>query len=79
MIACEIEANPSDLSFVWKFNNTSGTTNLSRELYTVEGSRSVAKFVPATELDYGSLSCWARNELGVQHEPCIYHIIPAGK
>lgn len=79
MIACEIEANPSELSFVWKFNNTSGMTNLSREHYTVESSRSVAKFVPVTELDYGSLSCWAKNELGAQHEPCVYRIIPAGK
>ena len=77
-VTCEIEANPSNLSFVWKFKNTSGTSTLSASRFTVEGTRSQAKFHPLTELDYGSLSCWARNELGTQLEPCVYHIIPAG-
>ena len=78
MIACEIEANPTDLKFIWKFNNTSGSTNLSSESFRIEGTRSVAKFTPITELDYGSLYCWASNQLGMQSEPCVYHIIPAG-
>ena len=77
-VTCEIEANPTNLSFVWKFKNTSGTSTLSPTRFTIEGTRSLAKFHPFTELDYGSLSCWARNELGTQLEPCIYHIIPAG-
>jgi hypothetical protein len=33
-----------------------------------------------TELDYGTVLCWASNELiGSQKIPCVYHIIPAGK
>ncbi|XP_065211946.1 hemicentin-1-like isoform X2 [Planococcus citri] len=79
LIACEIEANPTDLKFVWKFNNTSGSTNISSESFRIEGTRSVAKFIPTTELDYGSLYCWASNQLGMQSEPCVYHIIPAGR
>lgn len=78
VVTCEIEANPTNLTFIWKFKNTSGITSLLAEHFTTEGTRSLAKFTPLTELDYGSLFCWARNELGMQQEACVYHIIPAG-
>ncbi|KAG7155220.1 Nephrin-like 23 [Homarus americanus] len=32
-----------------------------------------------TALDYGTLLCWANNEIGPQKEPCVFHIVPAGK
>lgn len=41
--------------------------------------RSVATYQPKTELDYGTLLCWAKNEFGVQFRPCVFHIVPAGK
>ena len=30
-------------------------------------------------MDYGSLLCWAENEIGVQDIPCVFHIIPVGE
>ncbi len=30
-------------------------------------------------MDYGSLMCWATNAIGRMEEPCIYHLIPAGR
>jgi len=45
----------------------------------VDGSISVASYKPKTEMDYGTLLCWADNELGRQSVPCVYHVIPAGK
>ena len=32
-----------------------------------------------TGRDYGTILCWARNELGAQAEPCVFHLIPAGE
>lgn len=32
-----------------------------------------------SELDYGTVMCWANNLAGRQQEPCIFHIIAAGK
>ena len=32
-----------------------------------------------TEMDYGSLMCWATNSIGRMDEPCIFHLIPAGR
>lgn len=29
--------------------------------------------------DYGTLLCSGSNEMGMQTEPCVFHIIPAGK
>ena len=30
-------------------------------------------------MDYGSLMCWATNAIGRMDEPCIFHLIPAGR
>lgn len=30
-------------------------------------------------MDYGTLMCWADNAVGQQREPCVFHIIAAGK
>ncbi|KAK8730567.1 hypothetical protein OTU49_008078, partial [Cherax quadricarinatus] len=35
-------------------------------------------FVGASDKDYGMLHCWANNSIGVQDNPCIFQIIPAG-
>ena len=47
--------------------------------YRVNGTRSILDYVPRTEMDYGNVLCWATNPVGRQSEPCVYHIIPAGK
>lgn len=50
----------------------------TQQIYSVK-DRSTAKFKPITEQDYGTLLCWGRNEIGMQKEPCVYYITPAGK
>ena len=42
-------------------------TNLSELIYT-----------PASQRDFGTLSCWGTNSIGRQIEPCFFHIVPAG-
>lgn len=46
---------------------------------TSDRTRSTASYTPMTELDYGTLLCWGSNDQGTQLEPCVYHIVPAGK
>lgn len=36
-------------------------------------------YTPRSDLDFGSLLCWASNEVGKQNEPCVIHVINAGK
>ncbi|GJQ65919.1 hypothetical protein Trydic_g4019 [Trypoxylus dichotomus] len=79
-IPCELEANPvSGLTFTWKFNNSAEAVDIPASHIFTDGANSHALYIPMTELDYGTLLCWGRNEIGVQKEPCIYYINPAGK
>ena len=42
------------------------------------GNFSVLSYSAQSELDYGSVLCWAENELGKQDRPCVFHLMPAG-
>lgn len=35
--------------------------------------------VSAVWQDYGTLSCWGQNEVGLQKQPCVYQIVLAGE
>jgi len=78
-IPCELEANPPEVSFAWKFNNTMEAVDIAQAHVTSEGTHSMAFYTPMTELDYGTLLCWGKNDQGTQVEPCVYHIVPAGE
>ncbi|XP_070069738.1 uncharacterized protein side-VIII isoform X1 [Drosophila takahashii] len=79
-VACEIDANPAEASYVWKFNATQGeTVDIPASQVAVDRGRSIAHYTPMTENDYGTLLCWATNEIGDQSEPCVYTIVPAGE
>ena len=30
-------------------------------------------------MDFGSILCWATNDIGRQIQPCVFHLLPAGK
>ncbi|KAG8320552.1 hypothetical protein J6590_066014 [Homalodisca vitripennis] len=78
-VMCEVEANPTDVHFTWKFNNSGETFDLPSSHVASERTRSIASYTPRTEVEYGTLLCWGRNELGHQKQPCVYHVIPAGR
>lgn len=81
-IRCELEANPTDIQFTWKFNNTDNsalTVDLPQNLIVTDRARSTATYQPMTERDYGTLLCGGSNEIGDQREPCVFYINPAGK
>jgi len=42
-------------------------------------SSRVLTYAPRTDFDYGTVECWARNRVGTQTHPCVYHVIAAGK
>ncbi|CAL1684767.1 unnamed protein product [Lasius platythorax] len=78
-IPCELEANPPEVSFTWKFNNTMEAVDIPQAHVTSDRTRSTASYTPMTELDYGTLLCWGSNDQGGQLEPCVFHIVPAGR
>ena len=49
------------------------------KLFVFQDFTSVASYAPKSHLDYGTLLCWAYNEIGEQSVPCAFAIIAAGK
>ena len=83
-ISCRVEADPPVRNFRWKFNNSGETLEVSPRRFTVPSPGepdgvSVLKYTPATDLDYGTLSCWGNNEIGTQSRPCLFQIVAAGE
>ncbi|XP_060659541.1 uncharacterized protein LOC132793557 isoform X2 [Drosophila nasuta] len=76
-VVCEIQADPPPRTFRWKFNNSGETLDVSSERFSVNGSRSILKYTPVTDQDYGTLSCWAANEVGTQQQPCLFQVVLA--
>ncbi|PSN56957.1 hypothetical protein C0J52_10847, partial [Blattella germanica] len=84
-VVCEVEAYPPPDSFKWSFNNTAETIDVPQARYRTaaasggsSASQSMLTYTPMTEMDYGTVMCWASNTAGQQKEPCVFHIIAAG-
>ncbi|UYV62962.1 hypothetical protein LAZ67_2002634 [Cordylochernes scorpioides] len=75
-VSCEVESDPVEVDFQWRFNNSA--ESLDTVIFNSRLNRSVATYIPRNEYDYGSLLCWGRNSVGLQKEPCVFAVIPAG-
>lgn len=72
-IRCNVKSNPAPTSYRWAFNNSiSGLMNVANS----DTSTAIIKYKVT---DFGTLLCWATNFLATQSQPCVYHIVPAGK
>lgn len=76
-VSCELEADPQDVTFRWRFNSSKDLLSSSNVIS--EATRSWATVMPAAEDDYGTLLCWGKNGIGIQREPCFFTLIPAGE
>ncbi|XP_076233965.1 neural cell adhesion molecule 2 [Calliopsis andreniformis] len=80
-VSCKVEAYPPPDSFRWTFNNTEEMVDVPQTQYknSTRQTESVLVYRPVTEMDYGTVFCWASNTAGQQKNACVFHIIPAGK
>uniref|UniRef100_A0A1B6DTE2 Ig-like domain-containing protein n=1 Tax=Clastoptera arizonana TaxID=38151 RepID=A0A1B6DTE2_9HEMI len=80
-VLCEVDAVPKLDSFHWTFNNSAENTNITSTRYhsSLEHGVSTLEYQPMTDLDYGTVMCWGVNLAGRQKEPCVFHIIAAGR
>ncbi|KAK7078627.1 hypothetical protein SK128_023509 [Halocaridina rubra] len=79
---CLTEANPEQVNFIWKLNNTRGLQDFESSTFTNQGRNSTLSFRPITYSgnteDYGVVLCQGANKIGTQTEPCRFVISPAG-
>ncbi|XP_050712530.1 hemicentin-1-like [Eriocheir sinensis] len=76
-VSCRVEAFPPPASFRWVFNTSTEYLELSQDVITSRGGESVAAYTPQTHHDFGSLLCWASNQVALQAHPCVFHVVPA--
>ncbi|XP_067133356.1 B-cell receptor CD22-like isoform X1 [Centruroides vittatus] len=76
LVSCNLDADPEEINFRWRFNSSGKSLDITN--VKVEGTKSLATYVPNSDDDYGSLICWGTNSVGRQREPCIFTIIQAG-
>lgn len=78
-IPCDLEANPSDVQFIWKFKYSDGKSiKISDHLITTKNTTSIVQYSPSSEDDYPTLICAGSNDVGVQEKPCIFNLISTG-
>ncbi|XP_075983104.1 neural cell adhesion molecule 1-like isoform X2 [Anticarsia gemmatalis] len=77
-VRCSVHADPADVTFLWQFNNSGESFNVSPARY-VNGSISELRYTPASERDYGALTCRGTNTVGRQAQPCVFQIVPAAR
>jgi len=77
-IDCNVVSNPGNgLHFVWSFNNSINSMDIPSGQVSSSGQSSSISYSPKTELDYGTLFCWASNIVG-KGTPCVFTILPIG-
>lgn len=79
-VMCEVESDPPVKTYRWKFNNSGESSDVSSDKFanTSNGTVSILRYKIVSDLDYGSLSCWAVNDIGHQINPCVFHVVAAG-
>ncbi|XP_070393675.1 neural cell adhesion molecule 2-like isoform X2 [Dermacentor albipictus] len=77
-VHCELEADPGDVTFHWRFNSSSSGKRIDLASYSHAQTRSTAIYSPQNSDDFGYLLCWGANEVGKQLHPCNFTVVPAG-
>jgi hypothetical protein len=78
-IQCEVAADPSDVKFLWMFNNSGENNKVAEDRIRNRNVTSTLSYTIISERDYGTLQCWGSNDIGRQLEPCVFQVVPAGK
>ncbi|XP_053205304.1 uncharacterized protein LOC128389701 isoform X2 [Panonychus citri] len=69
-LECDVDANPSRVSFQWKHQYNSELLPFN----IVNDTRSTLSYSPHEPNDYGKIDCIAKNEVGLQQRACTFHI-----
>ena len=54
-------------------------TDIQHAQFTIDGSTSKLTYIAKTDLDYGTMTCFASNEVGESNKPCIFQIVRDGE
>ena len=74
-LTCGVESYPAARSYRWQYNSSQGS-------FQIPNAKSMMSFMNYAVSEAGGTEgeglCWATNEVGEQHEPCVFHVVPLG-
>ncbi|XP_042221447.1 nephrin-like [Homarus americanus] len=76
-VSCHVDAHPEAHTFRWAFNTSTEVVHIPKNRTHFHRNRSVMTYTPKTHHDFGTLLCWASNDVGSQPQPCVYLVVPA--
>ncbi|XP_015924697.1 nephrin [Parasteatoda tepidariorum] len=74
-VTCATDSYPEVLSYKWVLVNSEGT--FLQQNWSQGAINRTFKYSLKSESDQGTLHCWSRNSVGVQKNPCQFHIYTA--
>ncbi|CAG2163527.1 unnamed protein product [Oppiella nova] len=69
-IECEVDANPPQVSFQWKYESYTNLATFSQ----INDSSSILSYTPHANQEFGQIECIAKNSIGIQRQSCKYLI-----
>jgi len=78
-ITCSVNSHPAPVSFRWAYNSSSHLTDIVLNTTTKGGYTDTLQYLLHSDMDFGTLLCWAANTVGVMRRPCVIHVVPAGE
>ena len=71
-LRCQVDAKPMPRSYRWYFNSTGGS-------FEIPSAKPLMSFMNYAESgkgeQQGEVLCWATNDVGIQSEPCVFHVV----
>ncbi|XP_050045135.1 synaptogenesis protein syg-2-like [Dermacentor andersoni] len=81
-VTCDMEADPVPVTFSWGYRQANRDYPLGPDASfnspAGQPLRSVLRYTPRHDADYGTLSCGASNTIGDSTRPCIFQVVPIG-
>lgn len=78
-ILCDVDANPVPIRFHWSIQTNHSSVRHPLQQFHSSGARSSALYTPTGRDQLGDVYCSAENAVGLQVNPCIFHVVAAGK
>ncbi|RWS23969.1 protein turtle B-like protein [Leptotrombidium deliense] len=73
-LVCDVEANPPQVSFSWRFDKETDLITSNQ----INDTSSILVYTPHSMNEFGSIECIAKNEVGLQQNPCTFDVITGG-
>ncbi|KAF2359832.1 CD80-like immunoglobulin C2-set [Trinorchestia longiramus] len=76
-LGCRVNSSPDPESYKWQLQTTSHSVDMPEEQIQQMEQISILRYTPESPSDYGTLYCWATNDIGMQDVPCKFELVAA--